>query len=263
MLMSYFKRNLFTLCGIATVSAIASVSVLEAGAAHAGGFSQTQTRTETELFGNETTFPNNNFRFEIPALVSNALDFTISWQDLDLDGRDEGTPPNGGDEVFDVVFFDQQGTRSRIFNNIDSNLGGNRRNSSGTHSTILTLPSLDGGTLRFRVRAGTGADNNGINRFLGQEGSLTLAVSGDAVPTPALLPGLLTMGAVALRKQKNKAADQEAQGNPCNLDLGPLIADKVLNPTAPYLRNSDFITLANSLASLKKSVNKDRIYTDS
>jgi hypothetical protein len=202
---SCWNNKLSVICGVATVGAVASLGIFEAGAAHAFNFTQSQTRTETDLFGGNSTFPNNTFSFEIPQLVSNIIDFTISWEDLDADGFDGFL--SFRDEDFDVSFTDQQGNSFAIFNEIGSNIaGGSIFNSDGTYNTQLNLPSLAGGTLDFIVGV-DGFFGNGVEPFP-PEGSMTVAVSGHAVPTPALLPGLIGMGAAALRKKRTEAVEE-------------------------------------------------------
>lgn len=170
--------------------------------AKAMSFTQSETRTESQLFRNQNTFPPNRFNFDVPELVSNTISYSISWVDLDTDGIDFFFR----DEDFDVFFQGQTGAPSRILNNVGFNRGNfSFFNTDGLYTGSLQLPSLDAGTLSFLIRNDR-RFGNGIN-FFPPEGSLTVAITGEAVPTPAALPGLIGLGVAALRNKKKTTAE--------------------------------------------------------
>ena len=104
----------------------------------------------------------------------------------------------------DFAFYSLVPTSANLLSNVATvgNYG-----SSGLQSLSYQISTTGNYTLGFGV---FNSGDNGFNSTLLID-NVTGNVSPTAVPTPALLPGLIGLGVAALRKRKTEAAKQTSE----------------------------------------------------
>jgi hypothetical protein len=202
--MNNFKKVCF---GAATMAVMATGSTLIAESAQAAALTSgtliiktdtnvTQVNSLGDLnvtFGSNTVISKTG-GFNSPAVLSGTAAFPAlalvksgaNWVTGPITGFLSGLKLDGDDVFFDIV---NPITFTGAF--------------TSPTSYALTAPIING---RFRNSSGSILGNGGISalQFDSTTDSSTVNLSGTAIPTPALLPGLLGLGAAAWRKRKSE-----------------------------------------------------------
>jgi hypothetical protein len=206
--MNNFKKVCF---GAATMAVMATGSAMSAGSVHAatltdGSLNITTDTTVTPSGGGLNMVINTT---GVPIATGGFLGFTgtptftplalatagpNTWTTGPVASFMSGISVGGESVFFDIlspITFSGFFSNSTLYALSAPIIDGQFRNASGT---ILGLGAITG----VRVSSGTIGDSSSIN------------LVGKVVPTPALLPGLLGLGAAAWRKRKSEQEAVEA-----------------------------------------------------
>ncbi len=175
--------------------------------------------TDTSLFTRGTVSPGDIDGIDLGVVTvdvrgrtrgsNQAQDLSFTGNGVGIVGHGSNTinGSNGGssDERFRLDFSKQVKFTEIVFGNVNNNgsddytlrIDGSTFGSANTDiplSGVLSLDTIFG--TRFDVEARQNNDNFRIT-----------SISGEVVPTPALLPGLVGLGAAALRRRRQEATD--------------------------------------------------------